>query len=81
MQGHLFLQYYSYLGKSGEPLRTDIPGSSLYHLAMAIAELDAGLRRWAPPEGGISKVPDLSRTVWDILRFRLVQFSSKSVEI
>ena len=30
-----------HLGKSGEPLRTDIPGSSLYHLAMAIAELDA----------------------------------------
>ena len=29
-----------HLGKSGEPIRTDFPGSSLYHLAMAVAEID-----------------------------------------
>ena len=30
-----------HIGKRGESLRTDMPGSSLYHLAMAVAEIDA----------------------------------------
>jgi mannose-6-phosphate isomerase len=31
-----------HIAKRGEPLRTDMPGSSLYHLAMAVAEIEAG---------------------------------------
>jgi len=30
-----------HLGEDGEPMRSDMPGSSLYHIAMAVAELAA----------------------------------------